>query len=376
MRVLLVDDHESIRKSLRQLIELRAEFEVVGEGSNGSEALERTELLRPDIILMDMHMPVMDGVQATRVIKERYPKIQVLALTAFADMSLVSEMVKAGASGYLLKGGSSKELLDSLQAISRGQGALDKEVTRGVMEDMADLYRKEQERADALAELDRMKSEFVSVVSHELRTPMTSIKGGVATLQTNWAAIDDQVKLELLDSMGTECDRLSRMVSQILTASGIQRGGLGLRPTLFSVAVVAQAAVDSLVDKLTGREVSCHFEEIYSTGDEERLTEVIAALIENSLEFTSSRVSVDVKAVLGTPLLSVSDEGPGIAPETVRRLLNEPFSQADSSSTRQVGGLGLSLYLARQVAEASGGRLEVDTAPDRGSTFTLILRPV
>jgi signal transduction histidine kinase len=319
---------------------------------------------------------VMDGVQATRVIKERYPKIQVLALTAFADMSLVSEMVKAGASGYLLKGGSSKELLDSLQAISRGQGALDKEVTRGVMEDMADLYRKEQERADALAELDRMKSEFVSVVSHELRTPMTSIKGGVATLQTNWGAIDDRVKLELLDSMGTECDRLSRMVSQILTASGIQRGGLGLRPTLFSVAVVAQAAVASLADRLTGREISCNFEEIYSSGDEERLTEVIAALIENSIDFTSGRISVDVKAVLGTPLLSVSDEGPGIAPEDVRRLLNEPFSQADSSSTRQVGGLGLSLYLARQVAEASGGRLEVDTAPDRGSTFTLILRPV
>jgi signal transduction histidine kinase len=376
MRVLLVDDHDSIRKSLRQLIELRAEFEVVGEGSNGSEALERTELLNPDIILMDMNMPVMDGVQATRVIKERHPNVQVLALTAFADMSLVSEMVKAGASGYLLKGGSSKELLDSLQAIARGQGALDKEVTRGVMEDMADLYRKEQERADALAELDRMKSEFVSVVSHELRTPVTSIKGGVATLMTNWGAIGEQVKLELLESMGTQCDRLSRMVSQILTASGIQRGGLGLKPTLFSVAVVAQAAVDSLADKLAGRELTCDFEEVYSSGDEERLTEVIAALIENSIEFTSGRIRVEVKSVLGTPLLSVSDEGPGIDPETLSRLLNQPFSQADSSSTRQVGGLGLSLYLARQVAEASGGRLEVDTAPNRGSVFSLVLRPV
>src|SRR5918999_2843845 len=325
MRLLLVDDHESIRKSLRQLIELKKDFQVVGEGANGTEAIERVDSLAPDIVLMDMNMPIMNGVQATRIIKDRHPNVQVLALTAFADMSLVSEMVKAGASGYLLKGGSSKELLDSLQAIARGQGALDKEVTRGVMEDMADLYRKEQERADALAELDRMKSEFVSVVSHELRTPVTSIKGGVATLMTNWEAIGEQVKLELLESMGTQCDRLSRMVSQILTASGIQRGGLGLKPTLFSVAVVAQAAVDSLDDKLAGRELSCDFEEVYSSGDEERLTEVIAALIENSIEFTTGRIRVEVKSVLGTPLLSVSDEGPGIDPETLSRLLNQPL---------------------------------------------------
>jgi signal transduction histidine kinase len=373
MRVLLVDDHDSIRKSLRQLIELRAEFEVVGEGSNGSEALERTELLHPDIILMDMNMPVMDGVQATRVIKERHPNVQVLALTAFADMSLVSEMVKAGASGYLLKGGSSKELLDSLQAIARGQGALDKEVTRGVMEDMADLYRKEQERADALAELDRMKSEFVSVVSHELRTPVTSIKGGLATLQTNWDSIEDDLKLELLVSMQAQCDRLSRMVGQILTASGIQRGGLGLHPSIFSLAQVGNDAVKALAEKLRGRTVRCSFAEVFASGDRERIKGVVIAPIENAVDFTAGDIEVTVEDVDGTPLLKVSDAGPGIPRDTLQRLLNEPFSQADSSTTRPVGGLGLSLYLARQVLEASGGRLEVDTAPERGSTFTLVL---
>ena len=323
---------------------------------------------------MDMNMPVMSGVEAPTRSGE-HPNVKVLALTAFGDMTLVTAMVKAGASGYLLKGGSSEELIQSLQAIVKGHAALDKEVTRGSWTTWPTCFARSRS-GPMLAELrpheERVRFGRLARAAHSDH----NIKGGVVTLQTNWGAIDDRVKLELLDSMGTECERLSRMVSQILTASGIQRGGLGLRPTLFSVAVVAQAAVASSADRLAGREISCNFEEIYSSGDEERLTEVIAALIENSIDFTSGRISVDVKAVLGTPLLSVSDEGPGIAPEDVRRLLNEPFSQADSSSTRQVGGLGLSLDLARQVAEASGGRLEVDTAPDRGSTFTLILRPV
>jgi signal transduction histidine kinase len=238
---------------------------------------------------------------------------------------------------------------------------------------MAELYENEQERADALAELDRMKSEFVSVVSHELRTPVTSIKGGLATLQTNWESIKDEVKLELLASMQAQCDRLSRMVGQILTASGIQRGGLGLHPSIFSVAQVGNDAVNALSDRLRGRTVRCRFTEVFASGDRERIKGVVVALIENAVDFTTGDIEVAVVDDDGTPQLRVADAGPGIPRDTLERLLNEPFSQADSSTTRPVGGLGLSLYLARQVLEASGGRLEVDTAPERGSTFTLVL---
>ncbi|MGH2694953.1 MAG: ATP-binding response regulator [Actinomycetota bacterium] len=373
MKILLVDDHQSIRKSLKQLLELHSDFQVVGEGANGAEAVACVEESHPDIVLMDMNMPVMNGAEATRVIKERHPEIKVLALTAFADMSLVSEMVKAGASGYLLKGGSARELLDSLEAVARGHAALDKEVTRGVMEDMAELYRQEQERADALAELDRMKREFISVVSHELRTPLTSIKGGTATLRNNWRFIDERTRDELLDSILRQSDQLERMVGRILTVSGIQRGGFGLKPVRFSLGRVAHEAVEILRAKMTGREVRVNAEDVHASGDKERIREVAVALIENALEFTRGRINLRTEQTQREVRLHVIDEGPGMDPRAVQEMLAEPFRPGDSSNTRTVGGLGLSLYLARQVLEASSGRLEIETGPNTGSRFTMVL---
>ncbi len=375
MRVVLVDDHAPIRLSLRRLLQLNPDITVVGEGTNGREAVVRVEELRPDVVLMDMKMPVMNGVEATRLIKDRYPEVQVLALTAFSDMTLVSGMVKAGASGYLLKGGSPDELFRSLQAVVKGNGALDDGVARGVLDDMAELYRKEQERANALADLDRMKSEFIASVSHELRTPLTSIKGGVLTLQGRWEQLDEATKHEFLDSMSRHCDRLTRIVGQILTVSGIQRGSLGLQPKEFSVADTVHLALGALAAKTAGRDVSLQSAPLRAIGDEARIAEVVLALIENALDFTSGGVTITVSEHAEAPIVEVADEGPGLAPGQVERLLNEPFGQGDGSSTRSVGGLGLSLYIARQVLEASGGRLKVRTSPETGSTFTMVLRP-
>jgi signal transduction histidine kinase len=373
MRVLLVDDHAPIRKGLRRMLETRPGFEVVAEGANGAEAIDCVEEHRPDIVLMDMNMPVMNGAEATRVIKERHPEVQVVGLTAFGDMSLVSAMVKAGAAGYLLKGGSSEELVDSLNAVAAGQGALDREVTRGVMDDLVVLYQKEQERSQALAELDRMKSEFVSVVSHELRTPLTSIKGGITTLNRGWHDIDEDVKLEFLDSIAKQCDRLTRMVGQILMVSGIQRGGLGLRPSIFSLADVARESLSLLDSRAQSRDIDLDMAEVKATGDRERIKEVAVALIENALMFTTGNITIRVLNSGDRARLEVSDEGPGLDEQTLSQLLTQPFVQADSSSTRRVGGLGLSLYIARQVLEASGGELQVDTSPESGSTFAMVL---
>lgn len=374
MKVLLVDDHASIRASLRQLLELRPGYRVVGEGSNGHEAVAEVDRHRPDVVLMDMNMPVMNGVEATRAIKRKHPDVKVLALTAFGDMSLVSASIKAGASGYLLKGGSSEELLNSLEAVAMGQGALDKEVTRGVIEDVAELYEDEQKRTRTLEELDRMKAEFVAVVSHELRTPLTGIKGGVRTLLQSWAQVDDATKLELLDAIDHHCEKLTRLVDQILTVSGIQTGGLGLQPSTFSLRDVARASAAALGRSFPGREIELDLpEDVQVTGDRARIVEVVLALMQNALEFTEGPVSIGLEHAGGYARLHIADRGPGLEEERLDRLLRTPFEQGDGSATRRVGGLGLSLYIGRQVLEASGGALEAASSPAGGSRFTVVV---
>ncbi len=372
MRVLLVDDNDPVRSGLRQLLEIQRDIEVVGEGSNGVEAISGVERHRPDIVIMDMNMPVMNGVEATQRIKESHPDVRVLALTAYAEMSHVSGMVKAGADGYLLKGAPSKELIESLRSVVGGQGAIANEVAHGVMENMAELYKKEKDHAAALAELDRMKSEFISIVSHEIRTPLTTISGGVELMRDRWHDLDEDLKLRLLSSMARQCNRLERMATQIVTVAGI-RGGLALDASVFALDDVAREALAGVSTRSEGRDMLLQADEVRARGDRHLIKQVAVALIENALMFTSGSVAVTVTATKARACLSVTDEGPGIDEAILKRLLDEPFVQADSSTTRRAEGLGLSLYMARQVLEASGGALEVDTAPERGSTFTMVI---
>ncbi|MDQ4059362.1 MAG: response regulator [Actinomycetota bacterium] len=373
LRVLIVDDNVHVRGGLRQLLDFQEHIEVVGECADGRQAVDEVGRLTPDVVVMDMRMPEMTGAEATAVIKQENPDVKVLALTAFGEMELVSEMVKAGADGYLLKGGSADELLRSLDAVFEGEAALGREVTRGVMQNLAQLYREEQERARSLADLDRMKTEFVSVVSHELRTPLTTISGGVTTLQYKWDDLDDATKLELLGSMHNQCDRLSMMIDKILTVSGIQRGGLGLQPVDFSLATVAREALALVSHKAEPGRVKFNETELIASGDRDRIREVAVSLLDNALSFTDGVVEIVLGRTLRKVTLSVRDSGPGIDAQTLDLLLNNPFTQGDSSSTRRVGGLGLSLFIARQVLEASGGRLDVASSPDGGSTFTMVL---
>jgi DNA-binding NarL/FixJ family response regulator len=120
MKLLLVDDNDAVRAGLRQAIELKTTFEVVGEAGNGEDAVRLARELDVDIVLMDVRMPVMDGIEATTLIKEENPHIYVLAVSVSSEPAVVSGMMRAGASGYILKGSLPEDFLSPLEAMSSG----------------------------------------------------------------------------------------------------------------------------------------------------------------------------------------------------------------------------------------------------------------
>ena len=370
VRVLVVDDDHQVRRMLRRLLERHPDFDVVGVSASGEAGVALADELRPDVVLMDMEMPGMTGAEATAAIKASHPSTKVVALSGRGDEEIVGEMIRSGASGYLLKGSDAQDLVESLLAVAQGQGALAREVTTHVLEDLAELYKHEQERADALADLDRMKREFMNVVSHELKTPLTSIKGGLSTLQNRWDAMDDELKMSFVDMMEKQAERLSRMIRQILTVSGIQRGSFESLTETFPLLEAAQEAIAEVGDK---DRISVVGDGGGVQADRGQLVEVIRSLVENAVRFTPGTVTVEIGEDGDDAYVRVRDEGPGMDPALLGRMMEQPFMQADSSATRAAGGLGLSVYVACQVIDALGGRLEASTDPATGSVFTAVL---
>ncbi len=141
IKILIVDDQALFREGLRTLLSVQSDFEVVAEAGNGEEALRYAAQYRPNVILMDLRMPVMDGVTATRRLRELYPECKVIVLTTFDDDEDIFEGMRAGAVGYLLKDVSSEKLFEAVHATSRGEYFLLPSITAKVMAEFSRLSR-------------------------------------------------------------------------------------------------------------------------------------------------------------------------------------------------------------------------------------------
>lgn len=135
IRVLLVDDHMIVRVGLKALINAEPDLEVIGEAENGAEGVAAAVALRPDVVVMDISMPVMDGLEATRRIRQERPEVQVLILTVHAHEKYLFPVLKAGAAGYVLKSTVDTELLDAIRTVARGGAFLYPSATRMLLED-------------------------------------------------------------------------------------------------------------------------------------------------------------------------------------------------------------------------------------------------
>lgn len=133
IRIMLVDDHAVVRSGLSAFLSVNPDLELVGEAEDGEQAVLRASTLRPDVILMDLMMPVMDGVAATQAIKAQHPAIQVIALTSFPEDELVRNALKAGAVGYLMKNVSARELAAAIRAAKAGKMTLSPEAAQALV---------------------------------------------------------------------------------------------------------------------------------------------------------------------------------------------------------------------------------------------------
>lgn len=164
-RIVIADDQALFREGLRTLLSTRPDMDVVGEAANGDEAVALVEQLRPDVVLMDLRMPKVDGIQATVRLRERCPEIPVVVLTTFDDDANLFGALRAGAAGYLLKDVSSETLVSAIQAATRGEAFLQSTVTGRVVAAFARLMESGGPKADALIlPLSPREREIVSLL--------------------------------------------------------------------------------------------------------------------------------------------------------------------------------------------------------------------
>jgi DNA-binding NarL/FixJ family response regulator len=202
IKILLVDDHAVVLRGLNFFLSTQPDFELVGEAHNGEDALEKVASLEPDIVLMDLVMPVMDGVEATAQIKKNYPNIKVLVLTSFSDQDHVLPALRAGAVGYLLKDTQPDQLVEAIRGANSGNVQLHPEITSTLMSHIASTPSRTSDCAptnDALGALTLREKEVISLIAQGMSNKQIAAALFITekTVKTHVSSILS--KLELVD---------------------------------------------------------------------------------------------------------------------------------------------------------------------------------
>ncbi len=197
IRVLVVDDHVIVRDGVRMILESQPDMEVVGEASDGREALEKARSLAPDVVVMDIAMPGMNGLEATATIKQELPQVQVLGLTMHEEYEYFFELLQAGASGYVLKGGSSSDLLAAIRAVHGGGVFLHPVVARALVSDFVKRMEPGEDKAryDGLSDRERQVLTLIAE-GKTAQQIADELFLSVNTVQTHRTHIMEKLKLQ------------------------------------------------------------------------------------------------------------------------------------------------------------------------------------
>ena len=372
LRVMVVDDHAPFRESLQVLLSTGG-FEVVAEAESGADALRLAGEVEPDVVMMDVRMPGMDGIEATRRLKAAHPEVGVVALTAQEDKSVVRDMLVAGASCYVLKDSEGQEILNAVVQAARGGAVLSPGVTPSVIDELVLALERERRRTRELEEANRAlvervarRHELVARLGHELRTPVTVILGIAHTLSES--RLDPGDAAELLETLIGRARALARLIERFEAAADASAIELVDLPAMAGemsgdddrVLVAAHPGVPPVaVNPVLARRI-------------------LEELVDNARRFSpgDSKVMVAMEQRFERLEVRVIDQGPGVDPEDRERIF-EPLEQAEPLDARQHQGAGVGLSLARAAARAMDGDLVLERSGPEGSTFlwTVPVRP-
>jgi two-component system response regulator NreC len=202
IKIFLADDHTIVRQGLAKLLEAELHIQVVGEAQDGREAVNKVQKLNPDIVIMDIAMPLLNGIEATRQIKKISPQTKIIILSMHSHDRYISELINLGASGYLLKDSTGGEIIKAVSAAMKGDVYLSPSISRRVVEDYL-LLKKTSSREDLYAKLSNREREVFQMIAegHSTRKISDILCVSPSTVKTHRANIMEKLKLENISQL-------------------------------------------------------------------------------------------------------------------------------------------------------------------------------
>ena len=423
--LLVVDDEESVAVTMGAILEM--DGYRVAVSTSGADAIEKLHESEFDLVLTDLRLDDADGLSIVSEVCRVQPDTVSIILTGYASLESAIKALREGAYDYLIKpcdvdelravvargierrqlGVQLKlrlaELEEANSTIHRMNAELQERIQSATAElqqrmlelaraneEIAGLYRQAQDSVEQLQQLDRLKSRFLSMASHELKTPLTSISGLSQVLlrrmrrrleqgyppHEEWEE-EQRAHVERLELLNSQTARLGRLIDELLDVSRIESGKLEFHWEPVDLAALVREVAERLQMTTAQHTLEITLEGDVDTplmADRDHLEQVLDNLFANAIKFSpdGGSINVSVRDAGESVILSIADPGVGI-PEGQLDAIFGLFYQAEDPVSRRTGGMGLGLWISREIVTRHGGRIWAESRAGQGSTFNVSL---
>jgi two-component system sensor histidine kinase/response regulator len=355
--ILIVDDEEAMRDSCCQVLSKNGYVAQTAE--NGHSGLRKVREIKPDLVLIDLKMPEMGGMELLEKIREIDPTIVSVVITGYATIESAVEAMKRDAYDFLPKPFTPDQL-------------------RIVIERGLERRRLAAESARLRREKEMMRENFITLVTHQLRSPLASVKQYFGVIHEGFVGEATDKQKEMIDKAEGYIDRLLQLINDWLDMSRIEAGRIAEKFEPISLAPILSEVLEILKPQAEAQKVIFELNAGDNlplvSGDANCLKEAFLNLVSNGIRYNreEGKVTVTVKEQDDGLVINVSDTGIGISQENLPFIFEE-FFRVKNRQTQHITGTGLGLPIARRIIEAHNGGVKVVSELGRGTTFSILL---